>query len=225
MNLPLAVALLCGLNIITPGASFVLTVQHSLAFGPRVGYGIALGLSIADIVLAFFAAVGFAAALGANDTAMTILGYAGGVWIASLGLTMFQKSRRTQVGGVQGDAPLVPSMTLFEGLRIGVITGMSNPQTIVFFASLFVSLLADQDTSSKIIPIFMVIATTSLCLRSGIAAMVSLDSVRRAYVSKKSLIEALSGALLFCFGTKMAAKALLPISLKLVALSTAGLTA
>lgn len=213
-------ALLFGLNIITPGVSFLLTVQHSLAYGEKVGYGVAVGLSIADIVLAFFVSIGFATALQANGVAMTILGYAGGVWIASIGLTMIQRSRRAQFIGPMPEDTTIASMNFIQGMKVGVITGMSNPQTILFYASIFIGFLANQDTAAQIVPIFGVVVVTSVLLRSGIAGLVSLHAVRTVYLAKKTLIESLSGAALSFLGTKMAASALLPLSLKLVAMTT-----
>lgn len=215
LSICISVACLFALNVLTPGASFVLTVRNALAHGPRAGYGVALGLAFADILLASLAVVGLAAVLKTNGGALVVLGYGGGVWMAVTGLKMFQRSRRTNFELVTGCDSI--ELALWSGLRLGALAGLSNPQAIIFFASVFVASLVGEPSVAQAVGIVLTVAVSSVFARCSIVRLVTLPLVREAYLARRRKIETISGAALFSFGMKLAVKALLPGTVKVLA--------
>lgn len=212
----ISVACLFALNVLTPGASFVLTVRHALAHGRRAGYGVALGLAFADILLAILAVAGLAAVLKANGSALLVLGYVGGVWIAVTGLKMFQRARRTDFEIVACAG--LSELALWSGMRLGASAGLSNPQAIIFFASVFVAGLVGEPSVAQAVGIVLTVAASSIGVRCGIVRLVILPVVREAYFARRREIETISGVALFTFGMKLAVKALLPWTVKVLAM-------
>jgi threonine/homoserine/homoserine lactone efflux protein len=214
LSIFISVACLFALNVLTPGASFVLTVSNALAHGPRAGYGVALGLAFADTLLAVLAVAGLAAVLKTNGGALLVLGYLGGVWMASTGLKMFQRSRRTDFELVAGAD--IPELALWSGLRLGASAGLSNPQAIVFFASVFVAGMVGEPNVAQAVGIVLTVAASSIVVRCGFVRLVTLPPVRETYLSRRRTIETISGVALFSFGMKLAVKALLPWTVKVL---------
>jgi threonine/homoserine/homoserine lactone efflux protein len=216
LSICISIACLFALNVLTPGASFVLTVRTALANGCRAGYGVALGLVFADTLLAIFAVAGLAAVLKTNGSALLVLGYVGGVWMAATGLKMFQRSRRTDFEILVCDGST--ELALRSGLRLGASAGLSNPQAIIFFASVFVAGLVGEPSGAQAVGIVLTVAVSSFVVRCGIVRLVTLPVVRDAYLARRREIETISGVALFSFGMKLAVKALLPWTVKVLAI-------
>lgn len=186
-----------------------------MAHGRRAGYGVALGLAFADILLASLAVAGLAAVLRTNDSALVVLGYGGGVWMAATGLKLFQRSRRINFELV-ADGDLL-ELALWTGLRLGASAGLSNPQAIIFFASVFVAGLVGEPSVAQAVSIVLTVAASSIVVRCGIVRLVTLPVVRDAYQARRREIETISSLALFSFGMKLAVKALLPWTVKVLA--------
>ena len=216
LSIVISIACLFALNVLTPGASFVLTVSNALAHGPRAGYGVALGLAFADTLLAILAVAGLAAVLKTNDGALVVLGYGGGVWMAATGLKMFQRSRRTDFEIVACGG--LPELAPWSGVRLGASAGLSNPQAIIFFASVFVAGMVGEPSVAQAVGIVLTVAVSSIVVRCGIVRLVTLPVVREAYLARRRKIETISGVALFSFGMKLAVKALLPWTAKVLAM-------
>ena len=211
----ISIASIFALNVITPGASFVLTLQHSLSHGRRTGLAVALGLSAADIMFAMLALWGVGALLQAHAGILAAIGCIGGAWLAMLGMQMFMRTRTLEenVVAVSGGSELPWRKAAHTGLSAGLV----NPQAIVFFAGVFLAGVSSQLSSMQTLAILAAVAVTSVAVRCGIAWMVSIPDVRRVYLARKKYVESLSAAALFAFGVKLATKAMVPWALKLVA--------
>ncbi|MDO8311603.1 MAG: LysE family transporter [Sideroxyarcus sp.] len=216
LSIVISIACQFALNVLTPGASFVLTVRNALAHGRRAGYSVALGLAFADILLAVLAVAGLAAVLKTNGSAVLVLGYVGGVWIAATGLKMFQRARRTDFGIMVFDG--LPKLALWSGMRLGASAGLSNPQSIIFFASVFVAGMVGEPSAGQAIGIVLTVAVSSIVVRCCIVRLVTLPVIREAYLARRRKIEPISGVALFSFGMKLAVKALLPWTVKVLAM-------
>jgi threonine/homoserine/homoserine lactone efflux protein len=208
MSILFPVACLFALNVLTPGASFVLTVSNALSHGRSAGYGVALGLSSADILLALVAVAGLAAVLKANENAILLLGYIGGAWIAATGLKMIHKTRQEDLE----QECRAPGLTTWKGMRLGIAAGLSNPQSIICFASVFVAAMVGEPSVEQSLAIVSTVAVSSLCARCGIVRLVTLSAIRKAYVAQRRKIEKASGAALVFFGLKLSVAPLIPWS-------------
>jgi threonine/homoserine/homoserine lactone efflux protein len=192
------------LNVLTPGASFILTVRTALVHGCRSGYGVAFGLVLADMLLVIFAFAGVSAVLKASGGVMPVLGYVGGVWIASSGLKMLQLAGRADLENER-----LPELEHWSGMRLGLSAGLSNPQAIIFFASVFVVGVVGEPSLAQAVAIVLTVVTSSIVVRCAIVRLVTLSFIRKAYLARRRPIEAVSGVALFSFGMMLAVKALL----------------
>ena len=220
LGLVLPIVGLFVLNVLTPGASFVLTLRHTLAHGARQGRALALGLSIADILFAVLALFGVAALLKAHAGAVAVIGSLGGVWLGVLGLRMFEAGRGRPGGpGAELDQR---AATWASAFRTGLVAGLVNPLAILFFSSAFLANLHLQPATNQACVLAASIAFVSVSMRASIATMASHRAVRESYLARKRQFELVSAVALFGFGMKLAVHAMFPWAVRLLLVSGIG---
>jgi threonine/homoserine/homoserine lactone efflux protein len=135
------------------------------------------------------------------------LDYIGGLWIAVTGLKILQ--RKAGIESVDhGDSQKIAFLSC---VRIGVMTGLTNPQSIIFFAAIFAGAMLGEQTSDKAVGTIVAVTLTSVVMRCGIVRLATIPAVRDAYLVQHRRIGIVSGLDLCVLGMKLAVKALLPL--------------
>ena len=203
---------LFSLNVLTPGASFILTLQTAMASGRSAGISVGLGLATADICYATAALLGVATLLQHNAGIGLLVACFGGAWIARMGLKMLLKAK--VLGNTVTDSLKVSRS---QAYKTGLLAGLINPQAIVFFSTVFLGALVDKPSTSEALSLIGSLGVASMMLRGSLAAIATLHAVRNRYLAKRRQVEKVSGTVLMFFGVKMACKATLALGAKVVA--------
>ena len=122
----------------TPGPSQLLMLSNSATHGVRRALATAAGDLTANALQMLAAGLGLAAIIAASGAALTVIKWAGVLYLIWLGLRMIRKARP---GAAVADRPemLVSLRTLWLQ---GFVTSASNPKAVVFFAALFPQFIA-----------------------------------------------------------------------------------
>ncbi|KAA6124507.1 LysE family translocator [Cupriavidus cauae] len=138
VDLPLFIGAVFLLNV-TPGPDTAYIVGRSVAQGRAAGVMSSLGVSAGCCVHALATAFGLTAVLAASPVAFTVIKYAGGAYLAWLGLRLLSSSWRTPAGGTQAtaQAPATDRRSLRALFMQGFLTNVLNPKVILFFVSFF----------------------------------------------------------------------------------------
>lgn len=193
-------------NVLTPGASFVLIVQNSMAHGRRSGYAIAAGLATADTLFAIAASAGLASALLNHNLLLKGISFCGGLWLTyGGGLHLLLKGKNTQLTKVAESTRGYLSPWL--GLKLGLTAGALNPQTIIFFSTMFLAAMASGPTLQDAAVLTVGVACVSLAARCGLVRAMTSLRVQEQYLGHKRKVEAVSGGALVFFGAKVAVPA------------------
>lgn len=176
MNLSLAVIAIFALNVLTPGASFVLTMQTTLAQGRSAGNHVAFGLALCDFIYACVAALGIASLLQHYSALGHAIALLGGGWLAFIGGKIFFRKGEPKVSE-EGAWPA--STTLSRPFRLGLTAGALNPQATVFFTTIFV------------------------LVRAGMVRLFTTRNFQYAYWSRQRLMTRVAGAILMAFSFKL----------------------
>ena len=204
------------LNVLTPGASFILTLQTALTYGRAAGVRLALGLSTCDFLFACAASFGMAALLKNHSSIGSIITFAGGLWVMYLGLKVYLRTRVNKEAAVLA---AVHSLPTIKAYKTGLSTGIMNAQAIIFFATIFVGGMIADETLPEAIILAVAVGITSVILRVTVAIVVTIPTVKAAYYRRKKPIEQVSGVALMAFGLKMSGKAAIPFVLKLIVIA------
>ncbi|MBN3802285.1 LysE family transporter [Paraburkholderia sp. Ac-20336] len=202
------------LNVLTPGASFVLTVSNAMNHGQRSGLFIALGLATADTLFAVAATAGLATLLGQSIFLVKGISLLGGLWFIQGGLR-FMLSNRTPSPSSDAQRRAV-ALSASHAYRIGLTAGMLNAQAIIFFSSLFLTALSVKPPLSVAVALVVGVACVSVLTRCNIVLVATVKSVANFYAKQRRRVEFLSGSTLTAFGLKLAVPAATALAARLL---------
>lgn len=157
---------------VTPGPGVLYIVTRSLSQGRTAGFASVAGLAVGNAAGAAVAALGLAAVLAASSLLYAAVKYLGAAYLFYLA---YQMLRRADVpANPAAPAPAQP----LQAFRDGVIVGVLNPKTALFFAALlpqFVDSPADFTRQGLMLGgVFVAVAGVSdslyVLLSHGIAA-------------------------------------------------------
>ena len=186
--------------MVSPGPAFLVLSQLAIGRSRAAAFGAALGISLGAILYAALTLWGFTLVVSQIAWLGTALRIAGAVYLVYLGLSLFHAASEgeafaPQAPSAQGDAR--------AGLRIGLITALTNPKAIAFFLSLFaVALPPDLTTSSK-----LVLLGAGFAIELGwyvlVACVLSTGWPRRVYGRARRTIDRVLGAVLLLAGVRI----------------------
>ncbi|NKY88220.1 LysE family translocator [Nocardia veterana] len=195
----LAFTALAALLVVIPGPAVVLTMKNALVRGRPAAVATACGVLAADLVWAMASVAGLTALLAASHTAFGLVRIAGAAYLLYLAVKLVltkelpvpQQTSSGQQGG------------LLRGFREGLLCDLSNPKTVLVFASVIPQFLAEAGSSLDGFLLGVVFAGLGFCSLLGYAF---LFGATRSLVSNARLTRNLlraGGAALGGFGVAL----------------------
>ncbi len=117
---------------VAPGPNVLFVMTQSAWRGPRAGLFAAAGIETANSLYVMCSAVGLAGLIAASGAAFEIIKWTGAAYLAWLGLQAIRSSFRQ----ADGPAP-AGGQASARAFRDGMMVGLGNPKTILFFLALF----------------------------------------------------------------------------------------
>lgn len=141
----------------TPGPSQLLMLSNSGAHGFRRSLFTAAGDLTANLFQMLAAGLGLAAIIAASATALSVIKWAGVLYLVWLGARMILRAKPDDPG-LGGARPKVSVGNLWMQ---GFLTSAANPKAVVFFAALFPQFLSE---NSAFWPQFLILSATYIVL-------------------------------------------------------------
>jgi len=122
------------LFIQVPGPSLLFTIGRALTVGRRDALLSAVGNGVGVFGQIIALAIGLGALVAASATAFTVLKLAGAAYVVYLGVQAIRHrgDARLALAAVAGTPG---AMSAWNSIRTGVVVGVTNPKTLVFFAA------------------------------------------------------------------------------------------
>ena len=188
---------------ITPGADTMYILTRSIAQGKNAGIVSVLGISTGGLIWTLLTACGLTLILISSHTAFNIVKYAGALYLACLGISMFlkRKTNLTYPGHSRESAHL--PVIYFQG----VLTNLLNPKVALFFLS-FLPQFINAKQANGPIPFLILGGTffttgTIWCLLLACAASYFTNSIRKnPNISK--ILQIISGVIFIGLGLNLA---------------------
>lgn len=145
-----AVVLTVSLFVLTffnPGANLFVVVQTSLASGRRAGVITGLGVATGDAFYSGLGLFGLATLITQCEAVFSLIKIVGGAYLLWFAWNSIRHQATPQMSTLQ--TPIAAPWTIF--FRRGLMTDLSNPQTVLFFISIFsVTLSAETPTWARL---------------------------------------------------------------------------
>jgi threonine efflux protein len=199
------------INVLTPGASFFMTISNAMKHGRSSGILIALGLASADTMFAAMATAGLAALVSQDVLLVKFISLFGGMWFVYKGIRLILQRRAAQLPlEAEQTAGALPVSLAY---RMGFTSGAVNPQAIIFFSAVFsLTLLHSEGGLKESVALVAGVALVSGVLRSSIVRVFTTNLVMDFYAKHCPKVETFSGGMLALFGMKLAAPAALVLT-------------
>ncbi|EJD6584454.1 LysE family transporter [Providencia rettgeri] len=187
------------LTFFNPGANLFIVVQTTLSSGKKAGltcgYGVVLGNAIYS-GLGLFGLVTLMSEFGSLFSLIKILG---GLYLFYYAITVFKN--RTQLNlSTENIVESFPSGVYF---RRGVISDLSNPQTVLFFMSIFSTTISPSTPLWTKLVIWFGIIIASLIWRIILCQTFSMTSVRRMYSRIHKIVRKAVGIVLGTLASRL----------------------
>jgi threonine/homoserine/homoserine lactone efflux protein len=128
----LAFAALAAALIAVPGPSVLFVVSRAVALGRRSALLTVVGNAVGVGVVVGLVAIGLGAVVAASATVFTVMKLAGAATLIWLGVDAIRHRRTTAAAVTTAAGPARPAGQL---VREGIMVGVLNPKTAVFFAA------------------------------------------------------------------------------------------
>ncbi len=189
---------LFALGVLSPGPNFLVVVQSSMSRGWIAGFVTGLGVALGDAIYASAGLLGAESFLIRGGPAATVVRVVGGLYLTWLGVAMMT----TRSGSMQITPVEANREDLARCFIRGLLTDLSNPKTILFFASIFA--VAYVPGGRPLVPVvtLMSIVGFSILWRAGLSWCFSRAAVREIHGRLGSLVTRLCGAFLAWVGLR-----------------------
>lgn len=155
----------------SPGPNMAFVLAQGAAHGPRGAFAGAVGIALADFVLALAAASGVAALVAAWAPAFDLLRWAGAAYLVWLGV----QALRAGAPGA-GGAPGAAARGHWRIARMGFLNTLMNPKALIFFIVFLPQFVhpAQGSVSAQMVQLGAVMALLSLAFNTTLGSAAGL---------------------------------------------------
>ncbi|ARN85260.1 LysE family transporter [Candidatus Nucleicultrix amoebiphila] len=198
----LSLSILQSIALISPGPDFAIVVRNSLVFNRRVGMITTLGITFGVMVHVLYCLLGLGLIISKSFWLFTTFKILGGAYLIYIG-TQAIRSGKHHAMRVQKDTAHKETITDFRAFRMGFITNVLNAKAILFFLSLFTTVVKP-NTPPMILGLFAVIVfVTTMTWFSIVSCFFSTQRVQRSFSKMVHWVERVTGGLLIALGLKL----------------------
>ncbi|MBY4608467.1 LysE family translocator [Rhizobium sp. 9T] len=183
----------------SPGPSFVIVSRIAISRSRLDGLAAALGMGAGGVVFAMLALAGLTALLSQFEWLYILLKVAGGAYLVYIAINIWKGAGRPlEVSDAVHDrrAPM-------RSFTTALLTQLSNPKTIIVYASLFAALLPRTVPLDLIFALPLGVFAVEAGWYSIVALAFSARHPRRLYLHAKGWIDRAAGAVMGGLGLRL----------------------
>ncbi|MBB5665828.1 threonine/homoserine/homoserine lactone efflux protein [Rhizobium leguminosarum] len=183
----------------SPGPSFVVVSRIAISRSRLDGLAAALGMGAGGVVFAVLALAGLTALLSQFEWLYILLKVAGGAYLIYIAVNIWRGAGQPLEVSDAGDSHRAPSRSFMTAL----LTQLSNPKTIIVYASLFAALLPRTVPLDLMIALPLGVFAVEAGWYSIVALAFSARHPRQLYLAAKSWIDRTAGAVMGGLGLRL----------------------
>ena len=195
-----AVALLHLIAAISPGPAVLMSARTGVTEGMRTGAFLAMGIGVGGVIWAAAALFGLALVFEAAPALLWALKFLGAAYLIYLAWAMWAHADSALDMDDAGPLP----RSAGSAFRLGLWTQLANPKPAVLFSAIFIGTVPPGTSPWVIVALLTVVFLNETVWNIIVARIFSFDRTKRGYISLKSLIDRVFGAVLALLGIKIA---------------------
>jgi threonine/homoserine/homoserine lactone efflux protein len=183
--------------VISPGPSFLITARTAVARSRLDGFWVALGLSAGTVIWAGAVLFGLNALFHAVPLLFMAVKIAGALYLLWIAYQIFVHAKEPlQMEGEGARAGRHPFVT-------GLLVQLGNPKVMVFFGSIFVSMLPANPPLWMLLALWFIVSFNELWWYTVVAVFFAAGPVRSFYLRAKAWIDRVTGLFLGALGLRL----------------------
>jgi threonine/homoserine/homoserine lactone efflux protein len=189
---------------ITPGADTALVTKNAITRGRTAGFATTFGISLGCIVHSIASALGLSAILASSAEAYQIVKLAGAVYLIYIGIQSLWSAYGSGASTAAPIAAAIPASTR-RSFAEGLFTNLLNPKVALFYLTFLPQFIKPGEA---VLQKSMLLASIHIAMGISWLSLYTLFLGRMEHVlsrgNVKRNLEAVTGALLFALGTRLA---------------------
>jgi threonine/homoserine/homoserine lactone efflux protein len=203
LNIIIAVATIQMLAVSSPGPDFFLEIRNTLQYSRKIGIYTSLGFALGNIVHISYSIFGVQY-LKNNDYIMNIVQLLGAIYIIYIGLQAIGIiGAKLKVEKNEDVENSNAEITVFEAVKMGIITNLLNAKAALYFISIFTVMIPTSTPSSVVFGIGLVMIVITFIWFSLVAYFFTKPKVKSIYLKQEKMINKILGLVLIFFGLKL----------------------
>ncbi len=192
----LAVAVLHGAVLVTPGANVLVVSQIAAAGHRRAACFAGLGITVVAVLWSILAVLGVNAVFAAHPVLRLALQIAGGLYLCYVASRLWRSGASTQ------ESSRLP-LSAATAFRLGFLTNIMNPKSALFFGSVFATALPPEPSAELLSAVVALVFANALCWHMFLAFAFSHRRVQVAYANQRKMLNRIAGLLVGSFGLRL----------------------
>ncbi|MCZ3375904.1 LysE family translocator [Rhizobium sp. AG207R] len=189
--------------IVIPGADFAVILRQSIVHGRRAAMMTGLGMGFSLLFHISYTILGLGLIVSQSLMLFSLIKWAGVAYLVYLGFKSFRQSG-FQVKDVEITEEDRKPVSVWRCLATGFITNALNPKPVLFFLSLF-STLVHHDTPALIQFSYGIgMAAALVAWFAGASTFFTVKPVRDRFIASGKWFNRITGAALVGFGIRLA---------------------
>ncbi|EJC81611.1 putative threonine efflux protein [Rhizobium leguminosarum bv. trifolii WSM2297] len=189
--------------IVVPGADFAVILRQSIVHGRRAAIMTGLGMGFSLLFHISYTILGLGLIVSKSLMLFAVIKWAGVAYLVYLGIKSFRKPG-FKVQEIEVTAEDRKPVSMLKCLGMGFITNALNPKPVLFFLSLF-STLVHHDTPDLIQFSYGIgMATALVAWFAGVSYFFTVKAICDRFIAGGKWFNRISGAALVGFGFRLA---------------------
>jgi threonine efflux protein len=181
----------------TPGPNFVAVTEAAIHRSRRQATAVVLGLVTANFAWATAVNVGLMALFHAAPWLYWTMKVCGGGYLIYLGIQLWMSRNGPR------EAERSARGSMIDAYARGLLTGLSNPKSVVYFGSIFTVFLAPGSSPWMRSAAVAIVLFDTVLWYGAVATLFSRTAVQRAYERVRRPLDRIAGTLMAAFGVRI----------------------
>jgi len=191
------------LAIVSPGADTAMVIRQSLSLGRRAGIFTAVGIGTSLLLHMTYTILGLGLIVSQSLFLLALLKWAGAAYLIYLGISALREGAPVLPDVHEQQRTQSPNAGL-KSFALGFATNALNPKPILFFLSLFSTLVSHETPALVKASYGMVMASCLIAWFVLVACFLTTPQVRAAFSRVGLWLNRVTGAVFIAFGVRLA---------------------
>ncbi len=194
----LTASTVCIAGIISPGPNFVAVTHRAMTATRAEAFALVFGVACVSSLWAAAALFGIGVLFSLFPWLFWSVKLLGAAYLVWFGLQLLRHARTP----LSGRPHFSSRSNVVRALRDGIVTNLSNPKAMVFYASVFSTAVPSGASVPTLVVLVSMVALIASLWYGGVVLVLSSEPVARVYRRITVIVERSCGLFLIAFGIK-----------------------